>query len=241
MPSDYDSGTVTNRERLAADRQKKIARYNAQSVANQLDQSFATYDFADAQNKRLRDIQLLQNRRKAEADRFEAQRQLQNAMTGLVASAGSALAGSTLGNLMKIMEDRNDAENNTYWNQLQTNNDTVNNAYNESRNQNQAAKKDVVTQAIKSLRDIQSDLSANSNNINPNLYVEPGADKEIQKIQKRVAGKNVPKNMAQLSGYIMPDNAEQTVRPQRNIVQQGALTPDYFSTLINGFNSTRRY
>ncbi len=258
MATDYDKDEVTDREKLAAERQQSLAKYDANSVANQLEQQIYTYDLADKQNKALRDLQLKQNKRKAEADRFEAMRQLQNAALGLFSSAGSAMNGSTTGNMMSMLRNRNDADNSTYWQQLQENNDAVNNAYEESYDQNQIARRDAAVNATKALRDINSSLSANLSNINPNLYAEPGKASVIDSgnnianaVQAAVNGgksdtqlildkvneirkgyKLANANQPTLSGYIVPPNAEQAVIGKRNRLRNN----DYFSNLINGYN-----
>ena len=241
MATDYDKGKVTARERKAADRQNAIARYNANTLNAQLTNQLRNYDLADKQNASLRDVQLRQNRRQAESDRFEAQRNLQNAALGLMSSMGQAMNGSSIGNLMYMLDDRNDSENNTIWTQLLRNDDQVRNAYQESLNQNQAARFDAIANARKSLRDIQSDLAANLNNINPNLYKAPGSDTEISKIQKELQNKQgaVKAKNSALSGYIHPALTEQSVRPKRNKLAAGAIDlagGSYFDNLINGFN-----
>lgn len=138
--ADYDKGEVTDRERLAAERQKEIQGYNAQSTRNQLQQQLGNYDFANRQNRSLADVQLKQNSRKTSSDRFEAQRDLQNAALGLMGSMNQAMNGSTLGNLMRMLENRNDKDNNTYWTQHQVNQDQVENSYTEAFNQNNVAR-----------------------------------------------------------------------------------------------------
>ena len=246
MASDYDKGTVTPREKLAGSRQNALAKYNAQSLQNQLRYQLQNYDMANKQNASLRDVQYKQNMRKAETDRFEAQRNLQNAALGLFGSMNQAMNGSTIGNAMRMLADRNDAENNINWQQLMDNQNQVKNAYQESYNQNQAAKYDAISNARKGLRDIQSDLAANLNNINPNLYKAPGSNKDIDKIQQDVAKQQTATKAANasLSGYIMPNNAEQTVqiknqstgKTARNIGRNKLLGGDYYDRLINRFN-----
>lgn len=250
MATDYDKGTVTDRERLAAQRQNALAKYNAQSLQNQLNYQLRNYDLADKQNASLRDVQLKQNRRNAETDRFEAQRQLQNAALGLMGSMNQAMNGSSTGNLMRMLEDRNDSDNNIQWDQLRRNDDSVYNAYQESLNQNNASRFDAISNARKGLRDIQSDLAANLNNINPNLYKAPGSNKDIDKIQQNVAKQQnaVKQRNAYLSGYITPGRSEEVAknRPdnkntaaneylrngRRNLLTGG----DYFDQLVNRFN-----
>ena len=98
---------ITDREQTAADNQTSISKQNVRDVQNQLARQLANYDFADAQNRALADVQLRQNSRKTSADRFEAQRDLQEAALGLMGSMGSAMNGSSTGNLMRMLESRN--------------------------------------------------------------------------------------------------------------------------------------
>lgn len=230
--ADYDAGEITERERLAAERQKEIASFNAQAVRNQLSRQLANYDQANQQNAALRDVQLKQISRKNETDRFEAQRQLQNAALGLFGSMDQGMNSSTVGNAMKMLRNRNDSDNTTYWQQLMDNQNTVRNAYEEAANQNQVAKNDAVTNAAKALQDLEGDLSANLNNINPNLYIGPGDAGFNFHTETFYNNNKVAPNLANLSGYIMPVNAEQAVRGQRNKIQRN----DYFGKLMNQFN-----
>ena len=229
--SEYDAGNITDRERKAAENQIDLAKKNADDVRNQVSKQLETYDYANRQNRNLADVQLKQNSRKNSADRFEAQRDLQNATLGLLGSMGNAMNGSSTGNLMRMLENRNDKDNNTYWAQHQVNQDTVENSYQDSYNQNQVAKRDAVTSAEKAIRDIESDLSANLNNINPNLYTKPGtgdADLNSGSVWNDNAN-GLQQANARISGYVMPDNRNGA---QRNQLKQG----DYFSRLVNRFN-----
>lgn len=232
--ADYDAGELTDRERLAGQNQVTIGQYDAGSTKNQLQQQLANYDFANRQNRRLADVQLKQNSRKTSSDRFEARRDLNNAAVGLFGSLNQAMNGSTLGNLMRMLEDRNDKDNNTYWTQHQVNQDQVENSYDDSVNQNNVAKNDAAINAEKALRDQQSNLSANLNNINPNLFVSPGEGDANLGGEGYAAANQVKENNAKLSGYMMPDNSAQAARDvaPRNQLKRG----DYFSKLVNGFN-----
>lgn len=234
--ADYDSGEVTEREQLAADKTKQIADYNAAATKTQAQQQLKTYDLADAQNAATRDNQLKQASRKSEADRFEAQRGLRNASLGLLGNIGNqALNGSALGNYMSILRDRNDADNNTYWQQLAENQDAIRNAYDESANQNNLGRADVVVNAAKALADIEADLAANLANINPNLYEVPGTGAADLGASGYYDENIIDPRLATLAGYLMPDNAEQAVRPMRNRIARN----DYFSRLMNGYNNRR--
>lgn len=228
------SSGPTDEERKAAKNQTAIASQHVRDVQNQLNRQLANYDLADQQNRALANTQYGQNSRKSSEDRFEAQRGLQQAARGLLGSMGNAMNGSATGNLMTMLGERNDQENNMNLSQLQVNQDQVSNTLNDSLNQNVVARRDAMQSAEKAIRDIESDWRANMNNINPELY--PGSSGPVGG-NKALASSTVWKpdkakqNLAQLSGYIMPD---QTIRaqPTRNKVSGN----NYFAQLMNRFN-----
>ncbi len=232
--SDYDSGKITDRERTAAEHQKHIAAFNAQATKDQLSQQLENYDFANRQNRRLADVQRKQNSRKTEADRFEAMRDLQNAALGMFGSMGTAMNGSSIGNLMRMLENRADKDNATFWTQHQVNQDAVENAYDEAANQNQVSKNDAIINAQQAIRGIEGDLAANLNNINPNLFEIPGTGNADLGATDAYRTQKVAENNARLSGYLMPSSSVQSARdvaPRNRL-----LSNDYFSRLINQFN-----
>lgn len=237
---DYDEGEVTPRERLAAQRQKGISQQNALNVRTQLQRQLANYDTADQQNRKLADLQLQQNSRKTSADRFEAQRDLQNAATGLLGTMGTAMNGSSTGNLMRMLEDRNDKENSTYWAQHQQNQDSVENSYQDSLNQNRIARLDAMQSAEKAINDIATDMSASLNNINPNLAEPPGTPTDwMEGIWDPARVQEMQEQDKLISGYMRPDQegARSTNPTQRNRLGGN----DYFSRLMNRFNGTGNY
>ena len=248
--ADYDAGEITDRERQASENQTGISRQNVRDVQNQLNRQLANYDFADAQNRTLADTQLKQNSRKTSADRFEAQRDLQAATLGLLGSMGTAMNGSSTGNLARMLESRNDKENNTYWAQHQVNQDAVENAYQDSLNQNRVARRDAMQSAEKAIRDIEGDWRANMNNINPNLFPgESGAvagnDAELSSTLAWDENKS-QQNNAQISGYTIPDNMNANRTPTGAKQPKDAMNigttrnqlsgNDYFSRMMNRFN-----
>lgn len=220
--ANYDNAELTQREKLAAKNQTKISQQNVRDVQNQLKRQLANYDFADKQNRRLADTQLQQNSRKTSADRFEAQRDLQAATLGLLGSMGSAMNGSSTGNLMSMLRSRNDKENNTYWAQHMVNQDEVENAYQDSLNQNNVARRDARQSAEKAIRDIAADWSANMNNINPKLFKQGnvGGSKALASStawDATASGSSKPPAAAdrtRISGYVMPDSMYTTPRRQ---------------------------
>lgn len=254
--ADYDAGEITDRERRASQNQTAISQQNARDVQNQLARQLSNYDFSDRQNRSLANTQLKQNSRKGSADRFESQRDLQAATLGLLGSMGTAMNGSSVGNLMNMLRSRNDKENNTFWAQHQVNQDSVENAYQDSVNQNRVARRDAMQSAEKALRDIEADWRANMNNINPNLF--PGSSGAIggdQSLAPNTAWDEAKarENNAKISGYLIPDNRGVATTPQgqtnpknsmnigdtRNRVRGGsnqAVGGDYFSQLMNRFN-----
>lgn len=246
--ANYDAGEITDRERQAANNQTSISAQNVRDVQNQLNRQLANYDFADAQNRALADTQLKQNSRKTSADRFEAQRDLQAATLGLLGSMGTAMNGSSTGNLMRMLESRNDKENNTYWAQHQVNQDAVENAYQDSLNQNRVARRDAMQSAEKSIRDIESDWAANLNNINPNLFQQGAVGGNENELSSRTAWdeSRSQQNNAQLSGYVLPDNMNANRTPTGATQPNNAMNVgttrnqvggnDYFSQMMNRFN-----
>lgn len=232
--ADYDAGEITDREQLAADNQTAISSQNVRDVQNQLARQLANYDFADAQNRALANLQLSQNSRKSNADRFEAQRDLQAATLGLLGSMGNAMNGSTTGNLMQMLRNRNDKENSTYWEQHLANQNAVENAYQDSLNQNQVARRDAMQSAEKAIRDIEGDWRANMNNINPNLF--PGGSGSIggsEELKSSLAWQpeRARQNDAVTSGYRPLGTNDMNAR-------QGGRTAgnDYFSQMMSRFN-----
>jgi hypothetical protein len=181
----YNKASANTLADWNSDLQKKIsannarqttenAEYNARAARDQLTRQIQNYDFANKQNAALRDTQFKQASRKSEAERFEAQRNLQNAALGLFGTMNQAMNGSTVGNTMYMLNNRNDADNSTYWQNLQDNRNAIQNAYDESYNQNQVAKRDAAINALKALQDIQGDLSSNLGNIQNDLFANLG-------------------------------------------------------------------
>lgn len=232
--ADYDNAEVTERERKAANNLTSIANYNANATRQQLANQLGNYDLANQQNRDLADTERRQNSRKTEADRFEAQRDLQNAALGLFGSMNQAMNGSTVGNMMRMLENRSDKDNQTYWTQHQVNQDAVENAFDESANQNQVAKNDAAINAEKALMDMQGDLAANLNNINPSLYSEPGTGSADLGASGTYDANRLAARNSVISGYLMPDNSVQAARAAspRNKLRGN----DYYSRLVNRFN-----
>lgn len=224
--ADYDAGEITDRERKAAENQTATSMQNVDDVRHQLDRQLENYALADIQNRNLASVQRDQNSRKTSADRFEAQRDLQNAAIGLLGSMGGAMNGSSLGNLMSMLRDRNDKENNTYWAQHQVNQDQVDNALQDSLNQNVIARRDAMQSAEKAVRDIEGDWRANMNNINPNLF--PGGSGAVGNTDEEKQAhdsfalwqpERAKEIYPELSGYVIPDR--ETAKLRSGITSSG--------------------
>ena len=169
--ANWNSGMQNKLAKQNVAQTTQIAKYNAKATGDQFNRQTQNYDFANRQNASLRDTQFKQAARKSEAERFEAQRNLRNAALGLLGTMGNqAMNSSTLGNTMFMFRDRNDADNSTYWQGLQDNRNAIQNAYDESYNQNQVAKRDAAINAIKALQDIDSGLASDLGNIQGDLF-----------------------------------------------------------------------
>lgn len=238
--ADYDSAELTDREKQAAEHQTETSKQLVRDIQNQLAKQMRNYDFADQQNRNLANVQLQQNSRKDSADRFEAQRDLQSAALGLFGSMGTAMNGSTLGNMMHMLRQRNDKENNTYWAQHQANQDAVENAYQDSRNQNLLARRDAMQSAEKAIRDVEGDWRANLNNINPTLF--PGGIGAVageRSLASQTAWDDMPKvpmGRPTISGYVNPDYNMRSEQSANRRASNATSSSDYFSQMMNRFN-----
>lgn len=240
---------ATDAERRAANNQTALSKQNVTDVKHQLERQLSNYDLADAQNRALADVQLKQNSRKNSADRFEAQRALQQSALGLLGSMGQAMNGSSTGNLMRMLESRNDSDNNTFWAQHQVNQDSIENAYQDSLNQNRVARRDAMQSAEKAVRDIEGDWRANLANINADLF--PGVGNAVGNDSAYDSyamwqPARAAQNTAQISGYVIPDNRGVGMTPYGTPNPRQSMNigdtrnrmggTDYFSQLMNRFN-----
>lgn len=232
--ADYDSGEITSREQTAANNLGSIANYNAQSTRNQLSQQQSNYDLADQQNRALADVERSQNSRKAANDRFAANKKLQTATHGLLGAAGDALNGSSLFELLNMIQTRTDLDNNEVWNILTQNQNAVENAYNEAINQNILSRNDAASNAEYGLRGIESDTAAQLSNINPNLFVNPGEGSTSVGAGGTYDTNRNAANLAQLGGYLMPDNA--AIEATKVQTPNKSTGNSYFDRLLNQYN-----
>ena len=224
----------------AANRQIELGDYNIGSVAEQADAALANLDLADQQNAALLDKQKKDYARKSSSDRSEARRKLIQAAQASTGAMGSHMNGSNMENFLSMIDSRNDADNVNFWDQLQENWNTAENAYNESLNQNALQRNEIVANARKQMRDIEANTSANLQNIDEDEYSAPGegrTDFWFRGYGNDADQKMSPGNMAQVSGYIMPDNAQQVSR--KVVPSQQTTGTDYFSKMLNGYRQRR--
>lgn len=242
--ADYDNAEVTTREQKAADNLSSLAEWNAQSTKNQLDQQLKNYDLADQQNRALADKQLYQNSLKARNERYAQQKKLQTSAQALLGSMDNALRGSTLYSFNDMLRTRQDLDNNDSWTTLMQNQDAVENAYQESLNQNNLSRNDAISSAEYALRGIQSDTAAQLNNINPSLWKSPseavsGLDSSIYESQKN--GQSVEGvTQSQSEYWKKPPLAHQFVSTQKGYIDR--TKPEYsgyVGSLLSNYNRGR--
>lgn len=225
---------VTEAQRKAAGNLGSLAGFNADSTKNQLGQQLANYDMSDVQNRSLADVQLDQNSRKAAGDRFGANKKLQTATHGVLGAAGNALQGSSLFELLNMLNTRTDLDNNEVWSTLTQNQNAVNNAYQEAFNANRLSRNDAASNAEFGLRGIEADTASQLNNINPDLFVAPGSGASSVGATGTYDKTKQPAAQAQLSGYIMPDAGKPGATKVQGANQQHGGS--YFDQLMNQYN-----
>lgn len=238
---------ATNEEETAARRSNDIADWNRTTQNLGLQWMNDLYDAADAQNRNLLKTEGRQLRQKTEADRFNAQRNLQNAARGLNNTVGSGLNSSAAGNISNMLLGQQDADNLDYWSMLRQNQNTIENAYQESQNQNYIARREAAINAELGKRDIEANQAASLQNINPDLYEPPSthaafdtqdqtgytigsyttAAKGIDRADKSVPANSL--NQVRQSGYVTDASGQ-----PRTAVTNNAPLNDYFSRLLRG-------
>ena len=244
------SGDLTDEEREAAKNQNALAKMNIQDLQNQLNRQLDIYNQSDAQNKRLADAERMQASRKAESDRFDAQRNLQAASLSLLGDMGQAMNGSATGNLMRMLETRNDLEDNAQLSQLLSNWEQTNNQYNDTLNQNRIARMEAMANAEKAINDATRNWMAALNNIDPSLFPKDGPVNGDKSLAASTAWKRKSEGATPTSSLIAPfvrsDNRgkggtpQGTANPAQSMnvgyTRNRQLGGDYFSRLINQFN-----
>ena len=241
---------LTDEEKEAAKNQNALAKMNIQDLQNQLNHQLDIYNQADAQNKRLANAERTQASRKAESDRFDAQRNLQAASLSLMGDMGQAMNGSSTGNLMRMLESRNDLEDSAQLSQLLSNWEQTNNQYNDTVNQNRIARMEAMANAEKAINDATRNWMAALNNIDPSLFPKEGVVNGDKSLAASTAWKRKNEGAAVTSGFLAPfvrgDNRGKGGTPQgeanpaqsMNVgyTRNRQLGGDYFSRLINQFN-----
>lgn len=241
---------LTDEEKEAAENQNALAKMNIQDLQNQLNRQLDIYNQADAQNKRLADAERNQASRKAESDRFDAQRNLQAASLSLFGDMGQAMNGSATGNLMRMLENRNDLEDNAQLSQLLSNWEQTNNQYNDTLNQNRIARMEAMANAEKAINDATRNWMAALNNIDPSLFPKDGPVNGDKSLAASTAWKRKSEGAAPTSSFIYPfvraDNRgkggtpQGTANPAQSMnvgyTRNRQLGGDYFSRLLNQFN-----
>lgn len=222
-------------EKNAASRAKNIAKWNRRSVDLNLGWMNDLYDASDKQNKELLNDEKVQNRQKTEADRFQAQRSLQNAARGLVNTVGQGLNSSATGNIANMVRGQQDSDNVDYWTTLRQNQNTVENAYQEALNQNYLSRREAGIKAQIAKRDIESNLAASLQNIHPDLYEKPTSSGKYGSLSTQKdntsdakAKKSAADNKVRSSGYVSKAYDQPTANTN------GTALNDYFSRLLRG-------
>lgn len=176
MAYNYDDGEVTPREQQARWNQQALGEDAASNQTELYKNQLANYDLSDRFNSELADEQRRQLGQKANTERYQQFRKLQQATTGVANAMGNALSGSGDQVLGEMATERKDQDNVDYWQQYVDNLNAVNNSQMESLNQNELNRADLAANQRYALRSIQNDLAANYNNINPEFFVRPGED-----------------------------------------------------------------
>lgn len=229
------AGKPTTDEKNAARRAEYIAKRNKRSVDLNLGWMNDLYDASDKQNKALLNTEKTQNRQKTEADRFQAQRSLQNAARGLMNTVGQGLNSSATGNIANMIRDQQDSDNVDYWTTLKQNQNTVKNAYQEALNQNYLSRREAGIKAQIAKRDIESNLAASLQNIHPKLYKKPTSSGKYGSLSTQKdntsdakSKKSEADRRVRSSGYV--SNAYDQPTTNTN----GTALNDYFSRLLRG-------
>lgn len=240
---------ATDAQNRAADRVDEIASWNRKSIDLNLGWMNNLYDEADKQNENLLNTERRQNRQKTEADRFQAQRSLQNAARGMVNSVGAGLNSSATGNLINTFAGQQDADNVDYWTTLRQNQNAVENAYREAANQNYLARREAAINAEISKRDIEANQAAQRQNISEDLYKAPSGSWEYGSYDTAANGINAA-NAARdktnsvaggNSGYVTTAGGIRDLTPTQSVGADGRPTSqastrnslnDYYSRLL---------
>lgn len=257
---------VTDKEMRSANNQRALANYNAQNLRDQLADRFEYYDQSNDNHRNFLKAQKVQMGMASSANRYEDQRNLLNGIFSTRDKMASGLNGSGAWNLLNLANDRNDYFNNTRSSELRQNLDSAWNNYNQAVNSNQLAKIDAQIGAKKSLADLEANLAADLNNINPDLFELPGENSSINLLGRNSHGapeSSMSQEYADSAGYSTSgygQNAIEGADPltlnvrmnqpswepylyndnqRAKISNQQLSGNDYFSRLLNGYNGYR--
>ena len=228
----------TDQQRQAAGNLGTIAGFNADATRTQFGQQMGNFDMSDEQNRALADRERTQASRNISGDRFAQQSRMQSAAQGLIRQGGNAFNSSTTFDFLDMLRHREDLDNAEAWNTLRQSWESIEDRFTEAYNANRLARNDLAANAEFALRGIEADTAAQRNNIHPDLFVAPGSGAAGFGASGFFDENRVAANLAQLSGYITPDNAQQGAFAQQGANQLGG--GGHFAALMNQYNQRRR-
>lgn len=240
MGSATSEDELTDKEKQAAENQKSLSAFDRASLLNQFNSNMANYDFMDERNRQLTDAKNQQAGRKADLERFNQHRIMMNAFNATRNASDGALRGSGASALARQTYDFNDYLNTQARDSLQSNLDANENEYLQARNSNDYARNELAINTEKQLADIESNLAAYLNNINPKLYAEPTrpADETVdentpldQPLSSRGFADGYLIDAALKSGYVTPQQLGLSYDDIRNN-RQATNRSDYFGQLV---------
>ena len=170
-------GSVSSQQKKAAKNQTAISKFNAQTVRDEWKAANANYKLSNKENKALTKINMQNNSRTASGDRFAQLQRMQASTSGLMAGAGNALQGGQAMNIANMLKQRNGMDNNESLSTLRTNQNAEIDSLNEALLANTIARNTAAAAAERQLRNMEADLAAQLNNINPKLFAKPGKGK----------------------------------------------------------------
>lgn len=163
------SSGPTDEQREAAANLGGIVGYNRDTILGQYDDTMATFDLADQQNRNLRDNNILLAKQDAGSDWFRQHLNLQRTASALNDRSSNAMRGSYLydyRDLLATADDNIDAE--TLDTQRQNTNQVLQ-SYFEAVAQNNVNRQEAAMNTEQGLRELYADYVAQINNIHPDL------------------------------------------------------------------------
>lgn len=163
------SSGPSDEQREAAANLGGIVGYNRDTILGQYDDTMATFDLADQQNRNLRDNNILLAKQDAGSDWFRQHLNLQRTASALNDRSSNAMRGSYLydyRDLLAAADDNIDAE--TLDTQRQNTNQVLQ-SYFEAVAQNNVNRQEAAMNTEQGLRELYADYVAQINNIHPDL------------------------------------------------------------------------